>query len=325
MIHTVELYKEIEDELYEKIKCTYGANKNGFIDLHEKILHEGINVTVLKAFNGISYTARIKVFVDAVKLFRRSIITVDDRTIIENVVKETLFQLFSIRVDHMNIMRIDYRYDAVIEDTKTRETLFEMFNKSQDKCCHMKKVDTFRKENGKLVNNKSSSLRFENSSRCVTVYDKEIERGVKQEVIMDYEKNVMRFESQIKRYHIKYLCKKNNIRDTLENFMTVDMYNHFMIKVKNNVLHPGDYYNKYHACKIINASKFSEKSKNTMIEFITLVANKRTLSAAKERYSNYKFKKILEQLEILNVNQVTIVENVGITFIENPLHNMLIE
>lgn len=66
MIHTVELYKEIDDELYEKIKCTYDANKNGFIDSHGKILKEGINVTVLKAFNGISYTARIKVFVDVV-------------------------------------------------------------------------------------------------------------------------------------------------------------------------------------------------------------------------------------------------------------------
>lgn len=325
MIHTVELYKEIEDELYERIKCTYGANKNGFIDLREKILNEGINVTVLKAFNGISYTARIKVFVDAVRLFRRSIITVDDRIMIENIVKETLFQLFSIRVDDMSIMRIDYRYDAVIEDTKTREILFEMFNKSQDKCCHMKKVDTFKKESGKIVSNKSSSLRFENKSRCFTVYDKESERGVKHEVIMDYEKNVMRFESQIKRYHIKYLCRKNNMEATLENFMTVDMYNNFMIKVKNNVLHPGDYYNKYHACKIINASEFSDKSKKEMIEFITLVANKRTLSAAKEKYSYYKFKKILEQLEILKVNPVTIVKNVGITFIENPLHNILIE
>ena len=133
---------------------------------------------------------------------------------------------------------------------------------------------------------------------------------------MDYEKNVMRFESQVKMHHIRYLCNNQNIEPTLQNFMTINMYNKFMIKVKDKVLHPADDYNKYHACKIINASDFSDKSKKEMIEFITLVANKRTLSAAKEKYSYNKFKKILDNLAIVNVNPVTIAKNLGITFIE---------
>ena len=144
MIHTVELYKDIEDELYEKIKFTYGANNKGVINLNKHIKTEGIKVEVIKVFSGIAYGSRIKIFVDAVKLLNRSKIAVDDRSIIEDIVKETLFQLFSIRVDDIFIMRIDYRYDAIIEDAKTRNVLLNLFNKSQDKCCHMKKVDTFR-------------------------------------------------------------------------------------------------------------------------------------------------------------------------------------
>lgn len=139
MIHTVELYKDIEDELYEKIKFTYGANNKGVINLNKHIKTEGIKVEVIKVFSGIAYGSRIKIFVDAVKLLNRSKIAVDDRSIIEDIVKETLFQLFSIRVDDIFIMRIDYRYDAIIEDAKTRNVLLNLFNKSQDKCCHMKK------------------------------------------------------------------------------------------------------------------------------------------------------------------------------------------
>ena len=325
MIHTVELYKDIEDELYEKIKCTYGANNKGVINLNKHIKTEGIKVVVIKVFSGIAYGSRIKIFVDAVKLLNRSKIAVDDRSIIEDIVKETLFQLFSIRVDDIFIMRIDYRYDAIIEDAKTRNVLLNLFNKSQDKCCHMKKVDTFRKENGKKISNKNSSFRCANKSRSINIYDKEIERGVKQKMIMEYEMNVLRFESQIRRNHIKYICKKLNIEATLENFMTIDMYNRFMIKIRDNVIHTGDYYNKYHACKIINASNFSDKSKKEIIEFISLVANKRTLSAAKEEYSYYKFKKILEQLKILNVNPITIIKSSGITFIENPMRNIIMD
>ena len=170
MIHTVELYKDIEEELYEKIKCTYGANKNGFINFNDKIKCEGINVTVFKMSRGIFYSARIKVFVDAVKLLNRSEITVDDRIIIEDKVKKVLFQLLSIRVDEMFIMRIDYRYDAVIKDEKIREVLFQMFNKSQDKCCYMEKIDIFRIEKGKKISNKSSSFRCANRSRSVNIY-----------------------------------------------------------------------------------------------------------------------------------------------------------
>src|SRR5574344_1723718 len=105
MIHTVELYKDIEDELYEKIKFTYGANNKGVINLNKHIKTEGIKVEVIKVFSGIAYGSRIKIFVDAVKLLNRSKIAVDDRSIIEDIVKETLFQLFSIRVDDIFIMR----------------------------------------------------------------------------------------------------------------------------------------------------------------------------------------------------------------------------
>lgn len=115
-----------------------------------------------------------------------------------------------------------------------------------------------------------------------------------------------------------------NIQPKLTEYFTKEMYNKYMTEIVGKTIFYGDYYNKYHAFKKIDASSYDEKEKLHLKSFLDRVAKSRQLSVVKEELSYYMYKKVLKMLFDLNINPVLIPKNHLITHVTNPINNMLI-
>ncbi|MEG2458006.1 MAG: hypothetical protein RSB41_03855 [Bacilli bacterium] len=222
----------------------------------------------------------------------------------------------------LKLNRIDYRYDKIINDKEKRILLIKLYNKNDEKKAYMKKTFVFHKSSKK--NNKHCSLRYLNKSKSCNVYDKEEEREAKFQEILDYEKNIIRYEAQIKRKHILYMKKRYNIDDSFEIYFTPALYNLFMDKVVVSSIGISDYYNLYYASKKIKFSMFKDTDKEELIKFLRNISNNGRIHNCKELYSKYKYDKLLKQLGALNINPILIPKNDPITIIENPIKDIFI-
>ena len=115
-----------------------------------------------------------------------------------------------------------------------------------------------------------------------------------------------------------------NLDDSLETYFSNSLYNVFMHKIIIKTIGISDYYNEYHARNIINSSNLKEKEKEELKEFIKVINGNNKFSDGKERYSSYKYKKFIEQLDNLNINPIVIPKNAGYSKIENPIRDILL-
>ena len=217
------------------------------------------------------------------------------------------------------LSRIDYRYDMVVENLEVRKVLFNIYNKYFNKAAYMKKVDIRKKYK---TSNADVSIRYKNGSKALNIYDKEEERRARNQPVMKYERAVIRFEGQVNTSRINYLNRKYGLKSKLKDYFTEDMYNICMKDSIIKVIYMGNYYNKYHAFKIIDNSDNTSKEKENMKGFLLAVANMRSLEKGKKEYKN-RYRKILKNLEKLNINPILIPKNYLITYISNPINNML--
>lgn len=322
MIHTVELYCDLNKKEFIRVKSTYGIENDRYYDLTQYIKGDGINVTIKKEVFVSGQVWRVTMFVDFIKVLGKADITIQDKEIIISIISEKLENLIFVK-KRLYLKRIDYRFDKIVENLVEREILFKLFNKNLDRKSYMNKINVFNKEHGRS-NKKKTSVIYKNKSRRTNVYDKEEERIAKEENIMFYEKDVIRFEAQVRLKHINYKQIKYKVENTLEEYFTEEKYNYYMHKMIIETLGKGDYYNCYHASKIINSSSLKDKDKKELVKFLKLASEKRSLTKVKELYSDYKYNKIIKNLEQLKINRIIIPKGDRITHIENPINYILI-
>ena len=106
-----------------------------------------------------------------------------------------------------------------------------------------------------------------------------------------------------------------------------------MIKNIQKIVYKGDYYNIYHADKIIENSKLKEIDKKLIRDFLIDVS-KSGITGAKFKkkkdktlkYTNYKYNKAIKLLEELNINPILIPKNLkapngkSYSYIKNPFN-----
>lgn len=321
MIHTAEFYMDLTAKEFKGLKRKYNIENEKYYDFESYVRCDGIRMKMRQDYAGARLVQRVTLFVDCIKILNKAEIGIEDSNDIESIIKSTCFEVTGLH-KKLKLSRIDYRYDAIIKDMDKRSLLFKMWNKNTYRSCYMKKVDVFDK--GTKTSNASVSIRYDNYSKGFNLYDKEKEREARDEAIMPYEENVVRFEAQIRGRHIKYMNKKHNVEPSFKAYFTREKYNLYMEKVVSATIHEGNYYNHYHASKKIEASNYKEKDKADIKKFLTSVSSTSGhLSAMKEEYSLCKFKKILEQLKSLEINPIIIPKNYLITCIENPINDML--
>lgn len=260
---------------------------------------------------------RLHIYVDFIELLGRPNITPLDtdeilyrvRSVVEDIIDTNDFELV--------LSRVDFRYDVVIKDKKIRQLIISLLKKSSKKVSYMKRVDKYK-----------DSIWFFSKSRGDNIYDKEIECLAKGKKIKWFEKDVLRFEAQIKNEHIRYKNNRYEVKRSLEEYLNYDMYKAYMTKMVIGVVGKGNFYSLIEAEKIIKSSCVKEKYKIELRKFLVYTSRNGGLSKAKEFYGRYSFNKNIKILEELGINPIIIperngVRKTGIKFIENPLKKLI--
>lgn len=308
MVHTGEFFIDLNiEEDMEFIKV---------LEELEVIRHEEDSIIMMlkKVPMKFGYRTRLYIFVDFIKLLHKANINPNDiDEILEKinvVVKAILNRNFELILN-----RIDYRYDVVVVSERARKIILEkLLSKCEDKASYMIKKDTYK-----------TNVRYFAKSKSNNIYDKELERNDKGKEVKEYEKCVVRFEAQVKCGHLRYKSKvKNNpVLRELETYFTFEKYREYMEKMIIKVVGKGDFYNLYHATKIINKSTLPEKNKLELVEFLKFTSQKRSLTKTYEKYGRYKYTKYIKILEDLNINPIVIPEKEKVTHIPNPLRELI--
>lgn len=321
MVHTIEFFSDLKPEELNYIINKFNITNKNYINFSQCHSVDGVNIEIKRIKTHIGKGWRLYVFADVIKLLGRAVIGEGDREEVLECIRAIVYDVFSY-IPNLKLYRIDFRFDVVITDEKKRSLLIKLYNKCDDKKAYMEKVAVFNKKIKRT--NKYSSLRYKNNSKSLNIYDKVVERAAKNKNVMDYEKNVLRFEAQVKRKHILYMKKQYNIEDNLETYFTAALYNVFMSKIVVTAIENSDYYNTYYAEKIINSSDLKQKEKEELTKFLKDINGNNKLQNGKKLYSSYKYNKCLKQLKELNINPITIPKNAGFTMIENPIKDILI-
>lgn len=321
MVHTIELFLNLNLDEINYIINRFNITSQSYYNFNKHHNVDGVNIEIKKLETKIGKRWRLNIFIDIIKLLGRAEINQEDKCEIIDRINEILYELFSY-IPELSLYRIDYRFDVVIDNIEKRKLLIKLYNKCENKKAYMKKQKVYNKRTGR--SHKYSSLRYKNKSKSCNIYDKEIERAAKCESVKEYEKDVLRFEAQVKRKHIQYMKKQYNIEDSLEIYFTAELYNVFMTKIVISTIGLSDYFNGYHARNIIRSSTLKEKEKNELIKFLEDINGNNTLQKGKEIYSSYKHSKFIKQLKYLNINPILIPKNSGFSKIKNPIKDILL-
>ncbi|MGK4042957.1 phage/plasmid replication protein [Heyndrickxia oleronia] len=322
LIHTAKFYIEIEEIelglLCRKFKehVTMLAKK---IDSNFK----GITTTITNRFN----QWWIFINIDFIEILGKSDITKKDNNEIIKKINQYLFSIFGENDKELTLIRIDYRLDAVVENSEHRSLLIKLYKKSIEHYGFKKKYDQF-----------DTTVYFNSKSIQVIVYDKECERTAHLKDIKPYEEDVLRFEVRLTNRHLNYMKKACGLPKKLEYYLD----NNFWLKyMKLNLLPAffnGSFYKINIATKIIEQSSFKERDKTRLREFLCDISKHgferlKVLTVTtsngnhKIKYSKYLIKKFIKMLEVLDINPLLIPKNYKLNLgkrkcIKNPFSHL---
>lgn len=269
------------------------------------------------------------VYVDFIKLIGTADIQEKDIGEIQRSLNEYLFFIFGKNDKELTLLRLDFRFDAVISNKKHRDILLKIYKRTVEKYGFKKKNDHYK-----------STIYFNSKSVKVTVYDKETEREKKCEDIKAYEKDALRFEVCLQNRHLNYMKRTYRLDKRLENYLTVDFWGKYMTKNICPIFFKGDYYPISVSEKIIEKSSVREGDKTRLREFLCDVSKKGldrlknlekdSSGVIKPKYSKYMIDKYTGMLEDLNINPIPLpkhdAEKLGKEkWIKNPINNQVYE
>lgn len=315
MVHTAEFYIKLNIEDIDFLSVKYGqAITLVSEEINKKYDIYGITATITKMkFSGWY----MFVIIDFIKLVNSTYISDCDRTLIEEKINSFVSDIFERKSKELILIRIDYRFDAVIESELERGILFHIYRKTLDKYKFKKKYAKY-----------DSSIYFNSKSLQCIIYDKTKQRLDCNEELKSYESNIIRFEVRVKNRHLNYRKAKYDTEKRLLNYLYDDEYKKYMYEQLKVFLYEGDYYKLYRAEKLINSSLLKNIDKCFIREFLTDVSKLgmtgiQNLSdnKGKFKYSVYKFRKAIDILEQLKINPILIPKNMkGPSFIKNPFN-----
>ncbi|EOU1112758.1 hypothetical protein AB8I94_001613 [Clostridium perfringens] len=318
MIHTGQFYSILNEDEVNYIKGKYDESLN--------LINEKINNECKDNGISISFYIRYKkcymfLNIDFIKLINKYDISEDDYFLIDNSIKEFLCKLFGYDLE-MTLIRIDYRLDIKIENENDKKFILKAIDKFKCKYRFKKKFNKY--DSCKYFNSKSIQFK---------VYDKVTERKEKGEKIEGYEKDVLRFEIALRNRHLNYKKNKKGFTKELKTYLNNDFYLDYFKEIFDGIFYYGDFMKIYVADRILNESTLKKKDKKELREFLIDLSKKNnvdkvlliTNEKGEKKYSDYKYKKIINLLNGMNINPVLIPKNLKGTssIIKNPFKTLI--
>ncbi|HAT4128285.1 phage/plasmid replication domain-containing protein [Clostridium perfringens] len=318
MIHTGQFYLILNEDEINYIQRKYNENINL---INEKINNEYKEIGISVSF----YTRYRKCYmfltVDFIKLINKNDISEEDYCLIDNTIKEVLGMLFGYALE-MTLIRIDYRLDIKIENENDKKFILKAIDKFKCKYRFKKKFNKY--DSCKYFNSKSVQFK---------VYDKVKERKEKGERIEEYEKDVLRFEIALRNRHLNYKKNKKGFTKELKTYLNNDFYLDYFKEIFDGIFYYGDFMKIYVADRILNESTLKKKDKEELREFLIDLTKKNNVDKVllianengEKKYSDYKYKKIINLLNSMNINPVLIPKNLKGTssIIKNPFKTLI--
>lgn len=327
MIHTAELTFHIEKNdvltLEENLGDNYKKANDKFQMLYGAYFNNAYTIQVTEKY-GKCY---LSLFVDAVRLLGKPDIVEGDYHLIKHRIMELLMLLIGHTDCYENhtLKRIDYRYDIVIEDEHIRQLYFHIIGKHINKYRkQIKRKGEKNKQTGETIKYESTVYHSTIGSISVCCYDKCAEREAKGCAIESYERNVIRFEVRLRYEHLRYRASKrcnNPLPMQLEYYLKETLYYEYLQKYLLPIYPQGDYYKFTEAEKIISTSHIPHENKGLLIKALKKISTY-GLSTLKKQLTPYKYNKVLQLLNDLNINPILIPKNYPKTpnKLENPLN-----
>ena len=329
MIHTIQLYTYISLEEIRKAEGLYALD---IADIIKKIeaQYDGVRLTIRRIGLGKEYI--IYLFLDAIRLLRKARITEVDYNVIQEEIDDISKKLYLHKEnERFVLLRIDYRYDVQVKDSKVREFLFKLYQKSMERYRFLKRCNGKKKTTHEKGEKYKTTCYFNSKSLVTVVYDKVAERKAKGEKICEFEENVLRFEVRLLNNHLKNNKRNKGMAKNLETYMKEEVYLEYMNNYICKILQVGDYYTIREARKKISASTYKEKDKKALEEFLIKISRVGIEAVIAYRvgrilpngYSRYKMNKYMTMCKKLGINPVLIPINSKMPkYISNPLRNL---
>jgi len=327
-IHTIEFsYYKISDKDHEKLIHELIPAKQNRTNAKDKYFNGQSQFRGIRykyhIINKSDYQSRIlHVIINPRDLLGKDTLVVEDLDEFMNRYRFLLYQEFSMYTLESEIFtRIDYFIDIEYEPAIKKE-LLKIYKKAPSNYRGLQKKDRYK-----------SSIYYNSKSRQINVYsrlEKMIEKiieenyihpskvDLKKEImpfISKQDKNVIRYEVQIKRKKIMYHFKTDGITPELINYWNERDAAYFINDILKPIIFNGDYYNKYHSKKKLMEYYKNKKLVEKLIKFQNCIS-KHGADNAKKRFKNYC--KYINMLVEASVNPVLIPNNAGITKIKNP-------
>ncbi len=296
-MHTIELISDISAlSLYSDYE-----NLKARIDSYGKTE----SITLSLWLNKKDNTCFFKLNVDCLKLLKKqNIEKADYPTIIETIDK--FLAGWHLRLEDFNVHRFDACVNFNIADANEMDCFFSLLRFLPDTLYHVHRERRFE-----------TSDCHKNKSRTFLIYGKEAERLAKNKPIMPYEKDVIRFEVQLKKDAVSYYRYKRGKSRSLDSWANPDWERARLLEF-NKILPPADFWSFEKAVERIHNSSFKPSLQKKLIAYLGQIAAKGSLdvSIGKSGKTTATYKK---HLVSLNINPITIDPAWGIDYLKNPM------
>ena len=241
-----------------------------------------------------------------------------------------------------NCRRIDYSANLRFENASLARLFLDLSKKTSR---YVRK--TLKRVRG--VRQQEQSTAEGNGSVKTTIYDKQRQinhcynhiplseqRRLECEAV-----GIIRFEVQCQKTKVQTLKRKYGFSDrSIVNYLQEYIAVALLFNEYDNVIGRGNFYSRYHAEKIINASTLSANKKQKLLLLLMLIAKTRHVSEAKRRFidgttvrhkgediplqgSVNTFRAYLSDLATLGINPVLIPKERRITTLKNPRQQII--
>lgn len=310
MVHTATLFKKLSIIEVREIENRF---KNNILLIENELNTKFKGITTKIICHKYNKKYQMEIHIDFIEMLEKADINESDYTRIEEEIEKFIFYVFQKNVQFI-LKRIDYRYDIALDESD-RKVLLKIYKKSYNEFRQKRKNSKY-----------DTSVYFRSGALELVMYDKEKEKEDKKKDVKEYEKNILRYEIRIKNRHLNYLKRKYGIAKELKNYFSMDIFKIYINKELLKFIFPGDHYKTYKAITVIKNSCLKDEEKKLLIDFLIDVSKygitkTRELKCNKKlKYTEYKFKKALKLLQILDINPLLIPKNERnkSSVIENP-------
>lgn len=233
-------------------------------------------------------------------------------------------------IKNWNTHRIDYAVNLSFASQNETDFFFRAVHETSSykrtKKVTMKELDEY--EQSAAERNKSYKfITYKKYDECVSRYDNSCSKQV--DKLLKEAENVIRAEIQIKKDGLKRIKRKYNIKDRcIFSFLREDIAKDELLRLYDNSVGDGDFYNLKKAIMIIKENVDGRKNQEKLINFLLLIAEKKELSVAREAFVSRTseiahgtiktFRTRLKNLKELNINSILIHSSEPLSFLKNP-------